>query len=405
MSDEITPTPTVPATPAVTSTKPYDMLDAYVDEAPAETPSEVPSPSVEVEPSKEEAETSVSEEKPEATEEETEVEAPTEEAKAKEGDKVDDGFEEVPVSRIVNGKEVKFKVKDAIEAFVQKEEFNRNMDRRSTALAQKEKAWEKEVNTFGGQLSKVFDILKSGDFVNGVNALANTTSHITGLDVVELEKGYFDQVLKLGEAYGKLSGEQKDAYWAKRKASVSEAKLKSLQEESAKKDGVSQLEGHIKGLQEKNGISDGEFWGAYELITKEWLGEGKPFKDTSEIKPEHVIELVTETKHHQKVDEALKALNLTEEWRHDAVSMAVKKHNPNMTVSEIVQWLKEAGFAPNTASPTAVENLNRKAEKSKTRFSQGSSTKKENGIPEGYDKEILEELYRHQPRVYARPQR
>lgn len=390
---ETTPTPTTEVSKPLVSPKPYDddLLEVYEAEAKAEaTPQEeVPQPEV------------VKEETPK--EEETEVPPEKTEAKSKEGDKVDDGFENVPVKRLINGKEVEFKIKDAIEAYVAKEDFNRKMDQRITHITQRERAWAQDQNQFKDRVNKVIEVAQKGDFVTAIKALAKVAVGNTGLDVTEFEKAYFEQLDKVRDVYTKLTPEQREAYFAKRAAQEAKAEAEALKTEKTINSQKTALETQVKSLQEAHGVAEQEFWGTYKLMEENLVGPDKPLKDVSQITPEGVIQMALQTRHESKVLEAGKKLGVTDDAILTEVSR-ITSVNPSLTVEDITKVIESSGLLK-TAAPAAVENLNRKAGKSNTRFSQGSSTKKENGKIEGYDEETLNELYRKAPRVYARPVR
>ncbi|OQB10440.1 MAG: hypothetical protein BWY21_00361 [Parcubacteria group bacterium ADurb.Bin216] len=371
------------------SSKPYDddMLEAYEAES--------------KENATEEASQEVKEEKKVEEPKQEEEHKEEVEAKATKNDKVDDGFEDVPVTRLINGKEVQFKVKDAIQAFVKQEEFNRNMDRRITHIAQREQRWQQEQNNFKDKVNKVIEISRKGDFVTGIRALAKLAAGSSGLDVVEFEKQYFDQLNKVRDVYEKMTPEQREAYFAKRAKDEAEAKAKALEEEKTINIEKSQLREKVSLLQRQYGLSETEFWENYKALEDNQVGEGKHFKTPHDIQPEDVIRFSLAVKHEEKVIEAAEKVGIVDEDILDKIS-DVTINDPSLTVEDIIEIINKSGIATQ-ANPKAVENLNRKAEKSNIRFNQASSTRKENGkIPDGYDEEILEHLYRNQPRAYAR---
>lgn len=393
MADEVTSTPTVETTPAtpssVTSEKPYDMLDAYEAEAPAEAP-----------PAKVDAK--VEEAKEEKVEEAGET--PKEEgAKSKEGDKVDDGFEQVPVTKTIDGKDVTFTVKDAIQAYVKQEEFNRNMDRRVTTISKREQAWKQDHDSFRSKVNEVIALTRKGDFITPIKALAKMAAGESGLDVVEFEKQYFNQLEKVREVYTKLTPEQREAYFAKRQAQEATARAKELEDEKTATVSKSELEGAVAKLQQDNGLTNEEFWTRYEFLKEQAVGEGKPFKTPDDITAEKVVEYALVVRHEEKVHEAGKKLGVADKDVLQQLSL-ITISDPTLTVEQIGEVLKASGLIVN-APKEAVENLNRKAGKSNTRFNQASSTKKASDIPEGYDQETLAHLYRNQPKVYRRPSR
>jgi hypothetical protein len=390
-------TPTAPATPSTTEVtsapvgaKPYDdaIFESYTDE-PVEGSEESISTSEEVESAQEEAP---------SEESETQENKDSEEInKATKHDKVDDGFKELPLKEIINGKEVQFKVKDAIQAYVKQEEFNRNMDRRITHVSQREKAWQSDQESFKGNLSKLMQVAQGGDFVTAVRGLAKIATHGTNLDPTEFEKQYFDQLDKVREVYTKMSPEQRDAYFAKRSLQEAKARASELEKEKSLTVQASQLQQKVQTLQQQYGIPEDEFWGGYETLSKGLVERGIK-KTPDEIQPEEVVQFALETRRHEKVFTAAKMTGLTDEAMIDEVAN-ITRSRPDLTAEDIAEVIRQGRLVP-TAPNDAVENLNRKAGRSNTQFSKASSTKKES--TNGYAKEDLEFLYRNQPKGYSR---
>jgi len=387
----------VAPTPAVAQVKPYDdeLLEVYASESQEGAVEEGDSKSADTR-----VEEPKSVERPEAPEdtEQAKEEKPEEEAQAKatKDDKVIDGVEELPVKRIINGKEVEFKVKDAIEAFTRQEEFNRNMDRRLSEVSKRERAWKLDQDTFKDKVGLVIDAAQKGDFVSGIRALAKIAAGSSDLDVVKFEKMYFDQLDKVNEIYTKMTPEQREAYFAKRQAAEAQAEAEKLRGEKANIDAQSQLKAKVQGMLEQYELPESEFWGNYKLLADKEVGEGKPFQSPDDITAEDVLKYSLNVRHWTKIYEAGAKAGIDNEEILDEVGrMAAAR--PDLTVDDIVKAMKNAGLA----SPSVVENLNRKVGKSQPN-STASSTKKANGKAEGLDGEDLDFLYRNQPKSYAR---
>lgn len=397
-----TPTTTTPSAPAVETTtttspevsKPLVTAKPYDDEIFNSYDSE---PEGSEETSTEEQSSTEK-----STETKVEAEKPVEPAKSKEGDKVDDGFESVPIKKMINGKEVEFKVKDAIEAYVKKEEFNRNMDKRITHISQREQAWNKDQANFKSKIDKVIEVAQKGDFVTGIKALAKLAAGGSSLNVTEFEKQYFDQLDKVREVYTKLSPAEREAYFAKRERDELKIRTKELEEEKTGNAQKSELEAHVGSLQKAHNLTDEEFWGNYKALETALVGEGKPFKSREEIQAEDVVKFSLRVRHEEKVLQAGQKLGIADDALLERVSR-ITATDPTLTVEDIAKVIKDAGIV-NNANPQAVENLNRKAAKSKTQFNQANSTKKEDKA-NGYSKEEVDFLYRYQPKAYARPVR
>lgn len=380
-TDSLTPTP------ITQSSKPYDdeMLNSYEAEAIKEDPS-----LAKPEEPKEEKPIDPETETPEESEEELE-------AKATKDDKVIDGVEELPIKRMINGKEVEFKIKDAIQSYVKQEEFNRNMDRRLNDVHRKERAWKKEEESFVERVQEVVSKAQNGDFVSGIEALAKLAAGKSDLDVVKFQKLYFDQLEKVREVYTKMTPEQQDAYFAKKSAAEAKAKLEKLQNEKASSEAQSQLQYQVDTLMQENGLSPEEFWGNYKQIVDTQVGEDKAFKDPNEITADEVLKYSLTVKHWEKVYRAGESVGVTDDSILDEVGKITSNY-PDLSIDDVVKVIKNAGLA----SPSAVENLNRKVGKNGQPHSAASSTKNKNGKVQGLDEEDLSFLYRNQPKAYSR---
>jgi hypothetical protein len=379
----------------ITNVKPYDDLEAYADETPIDN--DTTGSTENITPT-DETNTEGVEETPDAKTEEK----PTEEAKAKQGDKVEDNFEKVVVEREINGKLAKFTIEEAIQAKVQQENFNREMDRRSTAISKKEKAWTESADRFKGNLAKLVETAQKGDFITAIRGIAKIAVNGTGLDPVKFEQDYFSQLDKVHDVYSKMSPEEQKAYWANRRAEEAEAKAKKLETEQEVIRTKQELSTHVQTLQQQYEIPEQEFWGTYKKVLDTMVGEGKTFQTKEDITPETVVDYCLGERFDAKIVEAGKKSGITNREHLNDIGKAILNFDPNMSTEEISKWIIETGQSK-TAPTDKVENLNRKAGSS--RFNQGSSTKKENGIPEGYDQETLDDLYRNQPKVIKRPVR
>ena len=332
--------------------------------------------------------------------EEKEPEVPA--AKSREGDTEHDGLEEVALKRPINGKTVEFKIKDAIQAYVKQEEFNRNMDRRISHISQKEKKWASEMEAFKGRVGDVIQEARTGDPVKTLRALAKLATAGSGLDVVEFEKQYFEHWDKVKDVYTKMSPQEREAYWAKRALAEAKEKTRELENEKALTVETSKLSEQVVQAQKQYELSNDEFWGNYQYLAENNIGEGKKFASPNDIQVEDVVRYSLAVRHEEKVLQAGKKFGIDDDETLDRIS-EVTATDPTITVEEIQRVIETSGIAKH-ASQDVVENLNRKAERSNLRFNQASSTKK-NGIPEGYDEETLAELYRNSPRVYQRVNR
>lgn len=397
MSDDAPTTPTAPVTEtiepsrpiATSNSKPYDddMLEAYESQEQSEQGESQPEPKTEPIPEKAEEDPAKTEEIP-----------PGE----KKGDKVEDNFEQVKITKEINGKQVEFSVAEAIKSHMERETFNRDMDRRVTAVTKKERAYQEDQAKLKGKVDKVFENLRTpGGFVNGVRALAKlATGDDPNFNAVEFEKSYFknlDEVAKIN----KLPPEQQEAYWAKREADDAKREAARLRNENQKREDTQSLQMTVQQAQQQYGVPSQEFWETYKYLQDNATGEGKKFTTKEDIQIENVIQHAYAVRHETKVIEAGKKLGIDSDDVLDRISRYTINSEVDLSIEDIVQIVKDSGIAQQ-ASPEAVENLNRKAAKSNQQFSQGNSTKKANGKIDGYDSESLDFLYRNQPKSYTR---
>lgn len=416
MTDEI-PTTTASSpqvSQPISGAKPYDdeIFEAYESDAP-----ESNGVADGGAPEKGEAQANESGEAEDSTEdkeaESDEVKSEEADAKSKKGDQVDDGFEKVLVKKLINGKEVEFTVKQGIDAFVKQEEFNRNMDKRLAHVDNREKQvksreqrWTDDQTSFKSKVDKVIDVAQKGDFITSIRALAKLAAGDSGLDVVQFEKSYFEQLDKVRDLYAKMTPEQREAYFAKRSAAEAQAKAKKLEEKDEFRSSKDELITKVSTLQKDYQVPDNEFWMHYGKIAENLTGEGKPFKTPNDIEPEDVIRYALTVRHHAKIFEAGERLGVTDDEVLDEVSR-VTAAEPDLSIEDIMQVIKDAGLASKVADSKAVENLNRKAAKANHSRpnSTASSAKKTNGKVEGLDDEDLSFLYRNSPKVFSRPTR
>lgn len=338
--------------------------------------------------------------------EEASEEGSQEQKPEKEEPKQEDAIEDTSIRKLINGKEVEFKVKDAIQAYVKQEEFNRNMDRRSTALGQKEAKWNKEVNEFKNSINTVvFESLRKGDIHTPIRTLAKMATLNTDLDPVDIERQLFASLDKTADLYNKASPEERERFFIQRSRDVALEKVKALEQERALIAEQEKMKTEVSAVLQKTGLPEEAFWATYESLVQNDVGNGKRFQSEQEIKPQDVVDTFQqEVALKTKAYRALQLAGIDEDLMVDDLSQ-IAAANPTWTEEDLLGIVKKAYRLDNIASPETVENLNRKAEKSRLRFNQGSSTKKENDKISGYDEDDLQFLNRHKPKTYVRPVR
>jgi hypothetical protein len=415
----ITPQPIVVAdTPSALpkSTKPDDLLDMYdaeaaaakPAEAPKETDSETSIPPTEPKEPSEKAPDGPSEATQVPPEQENqEIEAPTAikgpVIKGKLGDSEVKIPEEAEITQQINGKDVTFKVRDAVESFVKKEEIFRAADRRISIADKKEKGLQAEYSSLKGRANQVVQAAMSGDFMSTVRALAKIAAGESQLDVVKFEKEFLDQIEAFKAPYTNMTQEQREKFFAERRAKVYEEENKQLRESNLKREALGSLQSRIDSVVEQAKVSKDEFWQTFKTMADSMVGPDKPLKDANEIAPEDVAAQVALNRHAIKVGAACDKAGL-DDAGFDKVFDLLKDHQ-DLNEDDILKIIKDSGVA--NTQKKVVEDLNRRVAKSGNKaqfYPQGSSTKK-NGKIDGLDDEDMKFLYRMQPKQIQRVQR
>ena len=321
--------------------------------------------------------------------------------KAKLDDKEITVPEEATFRQSINGKEVEFKAKDAIQAFVKQEEFNRNMDRRLSTVDKKEKVLQAEYKGIKDRALQVVNAAVSGDFLSAVRSLAKVAAGSSQLDVVAFEKAYLDQLEKFQEPYTKMTQDQREKFFAERKAKVLEEELKSRNENDSRKEALGQLDSKINQLLSENKIEQGEFWSAAEGLAQEMAGstDEKAWKESlNNLSPEDIVAQVGLNRHALKITSACDKAKISDDAAIDKI-LDLFLPQTDLSEDDIVEVINNSGIAKQ-APRDIVENLNRKAQKNGAQFTNKASSNEKK--LKGWDKEDLDFLYRKQPKNYQR---
>jgi hypothetical protein len=310
--------------------------------------------------------------------------------KAKYGDKDLDIPEEAVIPVKVNGKDVPLKIKDAVQAFVKQDEFNRNMDRRVGAVSHKEKKLEEEYGSIQEKAQSVIKLAAQGDFIPGIRALAKMVGMTSNSEIVQLEKAMLDNLDNIQKVWTQKTPEQREAYFANRRAEELQKELEATRKSTERQQGEAQLKSKVQTLIEHNGLTEETFWQNYQELAEAAVGEGQLFKDPREIQPEDVVAYHKQVQVVRKVDSALKKVNpaLLEEPIADELIKLVAAQD-DFTAEDVEKIVRDALGAPSKT----VENLNRKVEQAnskglRTQLKQVSSTKKVNNA-------VDDEMYEH----------
>ena len=331
-----------------------------------------------------------SEEASEEDQETEEVKSEVKAFKAKHGEEELDIPEEAVIPVKVNGKDVNLKVKDAVQAFVRQDEFNRKMDSRVSSVVHREKKLEQELGTIKERAEGVIRLAAQGDFIPGVRALAKMVGLTQHSEVVQLEKAMMENLDSIRKVWTEMTPEQRDAYLANRRAEEANKELQATRESTQRQQSETQLQQKVQTLMQQSGVTEEIFWGHFKTLVENAVGEGQLFAKPDDIRPEDVITYHKQVELVRKVDTALKKVNpaLLEQPIADEVINLVAGHD-EFTVEDIEQIVRDALGAPSKT----VENLNRKVEQAnsrglRTQLKQVSSTKKA-------DTQTDDEMYEH----------
>ncbi len=288
----------------------------------------------------------------------------------------------IPVK--INNKDVQLKVKDAVQAFIRQDEFNRNMDRRLSIVDRREKDLSAEYNGIKEKAETVIKMASQGDFLLGIKALAEMAGLGSNSDKIELERAMMNQLEQIRKVWGDMTPQQREVYFANRKAEELQKELERSKEKSAKVESEIQLEKRIKSLMAENNLPEETFWETFQNLVNIGVGEGKPFANPQEITPEDVVNYHKTLGVVSKVMEALGRVDASLKDDPIADHIIELVGEQNFTVSDIEEIVRETlRSKPNKA----VENLNRKVDLAKSKglndqLKQVSSTKKASEIDE-----------------------
>lgn len=237
------------------------------------------------------------EDKEKSGEAKPEVEDKTPKLKAKHGDVELDIPEDAVLEAEVDGKKVPFKVKDALRAVAAQAEFNRAADRRLSYIATREQKFVGEFTKAQDTFKNIADLAAQGDHLAGLRLLAE----FAGKDPVAYERETLENLDRAAQTLKQMTPEQRESFYAKRKAEFLENKLNTVEKERAFSLEVQQLQQKVLHLSKENGIDVKEF---YEYAAD--LKESGVFKDPNDITPEHVLQYHQDVAHIRKVDEAIR---------------------------------------------------------------------------------------------------
>ncbi len=310
--------------------------------------------------------------------------------KAKYGEDDLDIPEEAVIPVKVNGKDVSLKVKDAVQAYVKQDEFNRNMDRRVSTVTHRERKFEQELGSVKEKAEGVIRLAAQGDYIPGIKALVKMVGLGSHSEVVALERAMMDNLDNIRKVWTDMTPDQRNTYFANRRAEEAQKELEATKQSTQRQQGEVQLQQRVQKLMAENSLSEDVFWGHFQSLVDNAVGEGHLFATPHDIKPEDVVTYHRQVEIVKKVDNALKKVNpaLLEQPIADEVIALVNGHD-DLSVEDIEQIVRDALGAPSKT----VETLNRKVEQAnsrglRTQLKQVSSAKKA-------DTALDDEMYEH----------
>lgn len=274
----------------------------------------------------------------------------------------------------INGRSVDFKLTDALTAFETKEEFERNANARVSKLKNLEQKFMSQVSLVNTNLETIADAAAQGDMMGAIKLIAEMQQK----DPIVLEREILDNLNRVFDAYTKMSPVEREAYFAKRQNEYFREKIDKQQKAQQQAQEAQQVELQIANICQKLSLSKEEFFGVYELLAQQEVGQGKTFQSSDDITPVDVAAFVLQRSHHVRVDDAIKATAPDRirdaAFRNYVIEMTAG--DPTFsTVDDIADLIKTALNLP---SP-AVQNLSNKVLKDpviKNQVTQGSSKAK-----------------------------
>lgn len=297
-----------------------------------------------------------------------------------------------------NGKIAKFTVDEAIKAYVDKDSFNREADRRVGQISKKEKALHSQVEEIKNNAAIVTDHFLGGNVIEAVAALSRMAGKNAGKDPVELQVNALNAMSKVAETWLKLTPEQKELFIEKQKAAEYKRAFERNQQSQSIEQQKAALQSKITNVCNSLGVSEEDFRQAYEDLTQLVGPEGK-FKKVEDIQPEHVGHYlgyqVQRTRIAKIAEEVAAGLGQDDALIDEAALLLANE--PNLSDNDIKDIL---GYVRTKPSP-AVENLNRKVQTAqaaglRTQLNEVLSPKKQE---EEVDDDLYNDWFKNRPVV------
>jgi hypothetical protein len=343
-------------------------------------------------------ETAVQSGKPSESQDKTVLEKPKA-FTAKLGDKTDVEIpEEAEITQSLGDKAVSFKVKDAVKAYLGQEDFNRKMMSRVNTVKQKEteitgreRAYKQELAGIKQRAQDVVRLALQGDPIRGVSALARMASANNEVDAIMIERQLIESLTKTYEIWDKWTPEQRDGFFAQRRAEESERQAKDAmaQVEYTKAEQAVRVE--TQAIKDKHGITDDQIVAILDVMNESLVGEGKRFKTVHDIKPADVADFHLAALHLGNVKQAIEKVSpelLNDEGFVEEVFNRTKGDPDFADIDTLSEVIKTSLEIPSKS----VENLNRRVELNKS-GTLNSQLRQVSSQVEGKESEADKELY------------
>lgn len=284
--------------------------------------------------------------------------------KAKLGDAEIDIPEEAIILTSVNGKDVPVKVADAVKAFAQQETFNRQMVKRTNDVVAKERKIDNQYQEIRTRAAKISNMAAQGEWLPVIKTLAKMAAGNSGIDPVTYEKQCLDSLHEIHDVYTKMSPEQRDVYFAKRSAEAAKEEANAYRTKAEQAAAIDEVEREVAQVQQQHGIPKDVFWGRWNALATNMVGDGKKFATIEDIQASDVVEFHQDVQHLKLVDGAVEAVapELVKDQQFCMEVFNLTKAHPEFDAKDIEAIVREALGA----SSQSIENLNRKVERAKS---------------------------------------
>lgn len=319
--------------------------------------------------------------------------------KAKLNDSEIDLDESALIKETIAGKEVEFKVGDAIKAFKEQEEFNRGIDQRlrfadskEKAVVKKERALSEEYNALASKAAAIVRLSGQGDIDKLLDGIVKMAVGQSTLDPIELKSVWLDKIRATVNDWGNATPEQMEIWKAQQRAKYAEEEVKQLQTKTQAKESESALLSQVDDACSSLGIKRAEFSDFYKDFVNKYVGkhENSVVETVDEVQVSDIVSYIQNKKHEANVIEAVRSVAPSKVSDDNLIDLIyTTTHGHGLDADGIKEIVMDVLKQPTKGD----ENLNRKVQKNAkagfgTQSSAVSSTKKQN-------EEIDEEMWEH----------